>query len=57
MHHDNYKYFSFGAIFGNIGVELGMMYLWLPLGLAMFCIAGLVFLAFCGVHVWRWVNG
>ncbi|MGN0871315.1 MAG: hypothetical protein ACI4UV_09020 [Victivallales bacterium] len=57
MHHDNYKYFSFGAIFGSIGAELGMMYLWLPLGIAMFCIAGLAFLAFCGVHVWRWVNG
>lgn len=27
MHHDNYKYFSFGAIFGSIGAELGMMYL------------------------------
>ena len=46
------------VLFGSIGAGLGLMYLWLPLGIMMFCIAGLAFLAFCYVRVWRWwVNG
>ena len=46
------------VLFGSIAAGLGLMYLWLPLGIAMFCIAGVAFLAFCGVRVWRWwVNG
>ena len=46
------------VLFGSIGAGLGLMYLWLPLGIMMFCIAGIAFLAFCYVRVWRWwVNG
>ena len=35
------------CLFGSIGAGLGLMYLWLPLGIMMFCIAGIAFLAFC----------
>ena len=42
------------VLFGSIGAGLGLMYLWLPLGIMMFCIAGIAFLAFCYVRVWRW---
>ena len=46
------------VLFGSIAAGLGMMYLWLSLGIAMFCISGIAFLAFCGVRIWRWwVNG
>ena len=46
------------CLFGSIAAGLGLMYLWFPLGIAMFCIVGFAFLAFCGVRVWRWcVNG
>ena len=46
------------CLFGSIAAGLGLMYLWLPLGIMMFCLAGIAFLAFCYVHVWRWwVNG
>ena len=46
------------VLFGSIAAGLGLMYLWVPLGIAMFCIAGIAFLAFCGIRVWRWwVNG
>ena len=46
------------VLFGSIGAGLGLMYLWLPLGIAMFCITGTSFLAFCIVRIWRWwVNG
>ena len=46
------------CLFGSIATGLGLMYLWLPLGIAMFCITGISFLAFCYVRVWRWwVNG
>ena len=46
------------CLFGSIAAGLGLMYLWFPLGIAMFCIAGIAFLAFCGIRVWRWwVNG
>ncbi len=42
------------VLFGSIAAGLGAMYLWLPLGIAMFGIAGLSLLAFCGVRIWRW---
>ena len=46
------------CLFGSISAGLGLMYLWLPLGIVMFCITGISFLAFCAVRVWRWwVNG
>ena len=46
------------VLFGSIAAGLGLMYLWLPLGIAMFCIAGVAFLAFCYVRVWRrWGTG
>lgn len=46
------------VLFGSIAAGLGLMYLWFPLGIAMFCISGVAFLAFCGIRVWRWwVNG
>ena len=46
------------CLFGSIAAGLGLIYLWLPLGIAMFCITGISFLAFCAVRVWRWcVNG
>ena len=46
------------CLFGSVAAGLGLMYLWLPLGIAMFCITGISFLAFCAVRVWRWrVNG
>ena len=46
------------CLFGSIAAGLGLMYLWLPLGIVMFCITGISFLAFCAVRVWRWrVNG
>ena len=47
-----------GCLFGSIAAGLGLMYLWFPLGIAMFCIVGVAALAFCGVRVWRWwLNG
>ena len=33
------------CLFGSIAAGLGLMYLWLPLGIAMFCITGISFLA------------
>ena len=46
------------CLFGSIAAGLGLMYLWLPLGIAMFCIVGVAALAFYGVRAWRWwVNG
>ncbi len=39
------------CLFGSLAAGLGLMYLWLPLGIAMFCIAGLAFIAFCGVRI------
>ena len=45
-------------LFASIAAGLGGMYLSLTLGIMMFCIAGIAFLAFCYVRVWRWwVNG
>ena len=46
------------CLFGSIAAGLGLMYLWFPLGIVMFCITGISFLAFCAVRIWRWwVNG
>ena len=46
------------CLFGSLAAGLGLMYLWFPLGIALFCIAGVAFLAFCYVRVWRWwMNG
>ena len=46
------------CLFGSIAAGLGLMHLWLPLGIVMFCITGISFLAFCAVRIWRWrVNG
>ncbi len=46
------------CLFGSIAAGLGLMYLRLPLGIVMFCITGISFLAFCAVRIWRWwVNG
>ena len=42
------------CLFGSIAAGLGLMYLWLPLGIAMFCITGISFLAFCLVRTYRW---
>ena len=42
------------CLFGSFAAGLGLMYLWLPLGVVMFCIVGVTALAFCGVRVWRW---
>lgn len=42
------------CLLGSSAAGFRLMYLWLPLGIAMFCIAGIAFLAFCGVRVWRW---
>lgn len=30
------------CLFGSIAAGLGLMYLWLPLGIAMFCITGAI---------------
>lgn len=46
------------CLFGSIAAGLGLMYLWLPLGIVMFCITGISSLAFCAVRIWRrWGNG
>ncbi len=46
------------CLFGSIAAGFWLMYVWFPLGIVMFCITGISFLAFCGVRVWRWwVNG
>lgn len=41
------------VLFGSIVAGLGAMYLWLPLGIAMFGITGVSLIAFCGVRIWR----
>lgn len=40
------------CLFGSIATGLELMYLWLPIGITMFCISGIVVLAFCGGRVW-----
>ena len=42
------------VLFCSIAAGLGGMYLSLALGVAMFIIAGIAFMAFMAVRVWRW---
>ena len=42
------------VLFSSIAAGLGGMYLSLALGVAMFIIAGIAFMAFMAVRVWRW---
>ena len=42
------------ALFGSIAAGLGGMYLSLALGIAMFILAGIAFVGFMAVRVWRW---
>ena len=42
------------VLFGSIAAGLGGMYLSLALGVAMFIIAGIAFVGFMAVRVWRW---
>ena len=42
------------VLFGSIGAGLGLMYLWLTLGIVMFILAGIALVGFMVVRVWRW---
>ena len=42
------------VLFGSIAAGLGGMYLSLPLGIAMFILAGIALVGFMAVRVWRW---
>ena len=42
------------VLFSSIAAGLGGMYLSLALGVAMFIIAGIAFVGFMAVRVWRW---
>ena len=42
------------ALFGSIAAGLGGMYLSLALGISMFILAGIAFVGFMAVRVWRW---
>ena len=42
------------VLFFSIAAGLGGMYLSLALGVAMFIIAGIAFVGFMAVRVWRW---
>ena len=42
------------ALFGSIAAGLGGMYLSLGLGIAMFILAGIAFIGFMAVRIWRW---
>ena len=42
------------VLFRSIAAGLGGMYLSLALGVAMFIIAGIAFIGFMAVRVWRW---
>ena len=42
------------VLFGSIAAGLGGMYLSLTLGIAMFILAGIAFIGFMVVRVWRW---
>ena len=44
------------CLFGSIAAGFGLMYLWFPLGIAMFCIAGVAFLAFCYVFLMEYIE-
>lgn len=42
------------CLFGSLAAGLGLMYLWLPLGIVMFILAGIALVGFMVVRVWRW---
>ena len=42
------------VLFCSIAAGLGGMYLSLALGIAMFIIAGIAFIGFMTVRIWRW---
>ena len=42
------------VLFCSIAAGLGGMYLSLALGIAMFILAGIAFVGFMAVRVWRW---
>ena len=42
------------VLFGSIAAGLGGMYLSLALGVGMFILAGIAFIGFMAVRVWRW---
>jgi len=42
------------VLFCSIAAGLGVMYLSLALGMAMFILAGIAFVGFMVVRVWRW---
>ena len=42
------------VLFTSIAIGLGGMYLSLALGIAMFILAGIAFLGFIAVRIWRW---
>lgn len=42
------------VLFTSIAVGLGVMYLSLALGVAMFILAGIALIGFMAVCVWRW---
>ena len=42
------------VLFSSIAAGLGGMYLSLALGVAMFILAGIAFVGFMAVRVWRW---
>ena len=41
-------------LFAMLGGGLGLMYVSLPLGIAMFILAGFAFLGFLGIRIYRW---
>ena len=45
---------ALSALFGGIAAGLGGMYLSLALGIAMFILAGIAFIGFMAVRIWRW---
>jgi len=46
------------VLFGSIASGLGLMYVALPLGIAMFSLAGIAFMGFLGIRIWRfWHHG
>ena len=42
------------VLFASIATGLGGMYLSLTLGIAMFILAGIAFVSFMVVRIWRW---
>ena len=42
------------VLFGSIAAGLGGMYLSLALGICMYILAGIAFIGFMVVRIWRW---